>query len=63
MRSMKRGMSQPTPQRGQIVAFATADLGIECLEQFRREIRTTPGVERDLVVLGQPVEIAPDFAT
>ena len=55
-------MGHPASGDGEIVAFATADLGIEHSQQLGSEGGVAAGIEGDFVGIDHPVEVAPDFA-
>lgn len=47
---------------GVAVVFASGDLGVEAVVEFLGEFGVVADVECDFVFVGEPVEVAPDFA-
>lgn len=63
VRRVKRGVREAAAGGGEVVAFASGDLGIEGLEQVCGEVGAASAVEGDFVGIEQPIEVAPDFGT
>ena len=57
------GVGGATADDGVMVVFSTRDLGLEDLVELGGEVGISRDVEGDFVSIGDPVEVAPDFAT